>query len=266
MQSSLTQRHKLILTEAQRSGRVSVEYLVSALRLTPQTIRRDLNHLCDNGHLIRTHGGAQLPSGLDNVRYVERRLIATAEKVAIGRAVAAMVPAGASIFINVGTTTEEVARALADRSGLLIITNNLNVVDILGSTNNEVIAAGGRFRAADRAMVGPFAAEFIRNFKVDLAIIGTSAIDRDGTLLDFDVNEVEVARAIIANARSVILASDSGKLSRSAPVKIANLADLDHFVTDRIDDEAVRSACVQANVNLVETAKVSTQAQHQNEH
>lgn len=256
MRARLTQRHKLILTEAQRSGRVTVEDLVTALRLTPQTIRRDLNHLCDNGHLIRTHGGAQLPGGLDNVRYVERRQIAREEKVAIGRAAAAIVPDRASIFINVGTTTEEVARALINRSGLLVITNNLNVVDILGASNNEVIVAGGRYRAADRAMVGPFAAEFIRNFKVDLAIIGASAIDHDGTLLDFDVNEVEVARAIIANARSVMLVSDSGKLARSAPVKIANLSDLDHFITDRIDDEAFRAACGRTNVHLVETSRI----------
>lgn len=168
-----------------------------------------------------------------------------------------MIPDRASIFVNVGTTTEEVASALSDRSGLLVITNNLNVVDILATSDMEVIVAGGRFRAADRAMIGPFAAEFIRNFKVDIAIIGASAIDLDGTLLDYDVNEVEVARAIIANARSVILASDSGKLTRSAPVRIASIADIDYFVTDRIEDEGFRDLCERENVHLVEACRES---------
>lgn len=257
MAKPLLQRHRAILAEARRAGRVTVEELAATLGRTPQTIRKDLNQLCDDGHLNRTHGGAELPTALDNVRYAERRSIAHEEKEAIGRAVAAMIPDRASIFINVGTTTEEVARALADRSGLLVITNNLNVVDILASSDIEVVVAGGRFRAADRAMIGPFAAEFIRNFKVDVAIVGASAIDADGTLLDYDVNEVEVARAIIANARSVILASDSGKLTRSAPVRIASISEVDHFVTDRIDDSNFRGLCERESVNLVEACRES---------
>lgn len=257
MAKPLLQRHRAILAEARRAGRVTVEELAATLGRTPQTIRKDLNQLCDDGHLNRTHGGAELPTALDNVRYAERRSIAHEEKEAIGRAVAAMIPDRASIFINVGTTTEEVARALTDRSGLLVITNNLNVVDILASSDIEVVVAGGRFRAADRAMIGPFAAEFIRNFKVDVAIVGASAIDADGTLLDYDVNEVEVARAIIANARSVVLASDSGKLTRSAPVRIASISDVDHFVTDRIDDPDFRDLCERESVNLVEAYQES---------
>lgn len=257
MAKPLLQRHRAILAEARRAGRVTVEELAATLGRTPQTIRRDLNQLCDDGYLNRTHGGAELPTALDNVHYAERRRIAHEEKEAIGRAIAAMIPDRASIFINVGTTTEEVARALADRSGLLVITNNLNVVDILASSDIEVVVAGGRFRAADRAMIGPFAAEFIRNFKVDVAIVGASAIDADGTLLDYDVNEVEVARAIIANARSVILASDSGKLTRSAPVRIASISEVDHFVTDRIDDQSFRALCERESVNLVEVCRES---------
>ncbi|MGH1560745.1 DeoR/GlpR family DNA-binding transcription regulator [Caulobacter segnis] len=107
-------------------------------------------------------------------------------------------PEKASLFINIGTTTEEVAKALQGRTGLLVITNNLNVVDILASSPGvEVIVVGGRVRAADRASVGAFAVDFIRNFKVDFAIIGASAMDEDGSLLDFDINEVQVSQTII---------------------------------------------------------------------
>lgn len=248
-------RHRDILTQAQRTGRVTVDELASALGLTPQTIRKDLNQLCAEGYLNRVHGGAILATAVDNVRYVERRLLARAAKRAIGAAVAERIPERASLFINVGTTTEEVARALANRAGLLIITNNLNVVDILAESHHEIVLVGGRLRAADRAMVGPFAAEFIRNFKVDIAIIGASAIDADGTLLDFDADEVEVARAIIANARTIILASDASKLARSAPVRIASISDIHCFVTDQIEDDHFRAVCARGSVELVETGR-----------
>lgn len=248
-------RHRDILAQAQSVGRVTVDELAASLGLTPQTIRKDLNQLCAEGYLSRVHGGAVLATAVDNVRYVERRQLARGAKQAIGQAVAGRIPERASLFINVGTTTEEVARALASRAGLLIITNNLNVVDILAESHNEIVLVGGRLRAADRAMVGPFAAEFIRNFKVDYAIIGASAIDADGTLLDFDADEVEVARAIIANARNIILASDGSKLARSAPVRIASITDIHQFVTDMIDDDDFRALCERSGVDLVETTR-----------
>lgn len=252
-QMSMHKRQQDILAIAQRTGHVTVGDLAAALTLTPQTIRKDLNKLCEEGHLRRVRGGASVPGAVDNVRYTERRLMAREAKIAIGQAVASRVPENASLFINIGTTTEEVARALTDRTGLLVITNNLNVAEILAGSHNEIILVGGLLRISDRALVGPFATEFIRNFKVDVAIIGSSAIDRDGTLLDFDAQEVEVARAIIANARTTILASDSSKLSRSAPIRIASIKEIGCFVTDHIADPAFRSLCIEAGVEIVET-------------
>jgi DeoR family glycerol-3-phosphate regulon repressor len=246
-------RQQDILALAHVAGRVTVDELATKLELTPQTIRKDLNQLCEEGYLRRTRGGASVASAVDNVRYRERRLLAREAKIAIGKAVAARIPDGASLFINIGTTTEEVARGLTERSGLLVITNNLNVAEILASSRNELILAGGRLRVSDNALVGPFATEFIRNFKVDIAVIGASAIDSDGTLLDFDAQEVEVARAIIANARRTILASDSAKFARSAPIRIGNIAEIGCFVTDRIVDADFRNLCASTGVELVET-------------
>lgn len=246
------ERQREILVIAQRAGKVSVEDLAASLDLTPQTIRKDLNQLCEEGYLRRTRGGATVASAVDNVRYLERRIMASDAKIAIGKAVAARVPDGASLFINIGTTTEEVARALTSRNGLLVITNNLNVVEILSSTNNEIIIVGGRVRSSDNAIVGPLATDFIRNFKVDMAIVGASAIDRDGTLLDFDAQEVEVARAIITNARKTILVSDSSKLTRSAPIRIASIGEMTCFATDRITDAAFRELCANMQVELIE--------------
>jgi DeoR family glycerol-3-phosphate regulon repressor len=246
-------RHQEILDIVRRAGRVTVEHLAEQLGVTPQTIRKDLNDLYRQNLISRVHGGATAVSGVENLSYDNRRQIAKEEKQAIGQATASLIPERASLFINIGTTTEEVARALADRSGLLVITNNLNVVDILGQNrNNEIIVTGGRVRHHDRAAVGAPAVEFISNFKVDFAVIGSSSIDEDGALLDFDINEVQVSKAILQNARSVILVADQRKLGRPAPVRIAHMSDIDVFVTDRLDNAQLRTVCETHGVRVIE--------------
>ncbi|GAA3265661.1 hypothetical protein GCM10020258_33650 [Sphingomonas yabuuchiae] len=137
-------RHAAILDVARRTGSVSVDELAEKLGVTPQTIRKDLNILAGQSMLARVHGGAVVTSGTDNLAYAERRSVAAPAKAAIGAAAAALVPNGASLFINIGSTTEAIARALVDHRDLMVITNNLNVVDILGGRPSiEVIAAGG---------------------------------------------------------------------------------------------------------------------------
>jgi DeoR family glycerol-3-phosphate regulon repressor len=184
---------------------------------------------------------------------VARRLIAQDEKRAIGRAAADIIPDGASLFINIGTTTEEVARSLLDRSGLLVITNNLNVAMLLyPHPRIDVIWAGGPVRRADGAVIGSAAVDFIRQFKVDYAVIGTSAIDADGSLLDFDYREVRVSQAIIANARQSILVADGMKFDRSAPVRLAHITDIDVFVTDHLPEGPVAELCRDKGIRVVE--------------
>lgn len=244
-------RHRQILESARHTGSVSVEALAETLGVTPQTIRKDLNLLAKKSMLSRVHGGAVVTSGVDNLRYAERRLVAAETKDAIGAAAAALVPDGSSLFINIGSTTEAIARHLTSHRELMVITNNLNVVDILADCPGiEVIAAGGRVRPGDRAVIGALAMDFIRSFRVDYALIGASAIEADGTFLDFDVDEVRVSQTIIAQARKVILTLDSSKLGRPAPVRIGDLADIDYLVTDAVDD-ALEAACDASDVTVV---------------
>ncbi|QJU59127.1 DeoR/GlpR transcriptional regulator [Sphingomonas sp. AP4-R1] len=253
----VAQRHARILEIARHAGSVAVETLAAELDVTPQTIRRDLNMLAQRSMLSRVHGGAVVTSGVDNLDREARRHVAAGAKAAIGEAAAALVPNGASLFINIGTTTEAIARALVDHRDLLVVTNNLNVIDILGNRPSiEVIVAGGKVRGTDRAVVGALAMDFIRAFKVDYALIGASAVDEEGTLLDFDVDEVRVSQTIITQARTVILGVDRTKFGRPAPVRIAEMDAIDHLVTDRMTDPAVAAACRAANVAVHETEKL----------
>lgn len=141
------------------------------------------------------------------------------EKRRIAKVVASHIPDRASIFINIGTTTEEVAKAFQHHTGLRIITNNLNVAAILRSNPSfEIIVAGGSVRQRDGGITGEATIDFVRQFKVDFGIIGISSIDADGTLLDFDYHEVRVAQAMIENSRQVFLVADYSKFERCAMV------------------------------------------------
>jgi len=250
----LTPRHAEIVQLAKDRGRVLVDDLAGHFNVTPQTIRKDLNDLCDQRMLRRIHGGALFPSGVENMEYEARRKIAADEKAAIGRAAAELIPNGASLFINIGTTTEEVSTALLDHDGLMIITNNINVANRMRVyQGNEVVIAGGVVRGSDGGIVGEAAVDFIRQFKVDYAVIGASAMDDDGALLDFDFREVKVAQAIIANARHVILVCDATKFERTAPVRIGHLSQVNTFITDRCP-ETIKALCAGSDVRVIETS------------
>ena len=247
----VTPRQTDIVKRAKELGRVNVELLAAELSVSPQTIRKDINILCDRGLLNRFHGGAVLASGVANFGYEARRRLATEEKRLIGIKAASLIPDNSSLLINIGTTTEQVAMALRGKKGLLVITNNVNAVNIMrGFDDIEVIVAGGVVRHTDGGIVGEAAVDFIRQFKVDYAIIGASAIDEDGSLLDYDYREVSVAKAIMDCARQVILVADSMKYERSAPVRIGYIAELDGFVTDKPLPPRLAEICRENNVRV----------------
>lgn len=249
-----SERQQAIVVLARAEGRVAVEALAARFAVSVQTIRKDLNQLCEQRVLSRVHGGAVLPSGVENLEYEARRRIAAEAKSAIGRAAAALIPNDASLFINIGTTTEAVGQALNGHAGLLVVTNNINVANQMRVYPRfEVVIAGGVVRPSDGGIVGEAAADFFSQFKVDYAVIGASALDADGALLDYDYREVKVAQAIIANARHVILVADAGKFARTAPVRIARIGQIGSFVTDRCPSERFRALCAEAGVALIET-------------
>ena len=251
----LSDRQNEIVNAARIVGRVTVDDLAIQFNVTPQTIRKDLNDLCERRVLKRTHGGAIIASSIENMAYEARRFMVPLEKQAIGIAAAAQIPNRSSLFINIGTTTEEVAYALKDHEHLLIITNNLNVaISFRKHPSIEVIVVGGQVRRSDGAVVGGVAVEMIRRFKVDTAVIGASAIEEDGSLLDFDMQEVHVARAIIENARRVLLACDQTKLQRTAPVRIAHISEIHTFVTDQLTSPRLRQICATHGVQVIEAS------------
>lgn len=263
---NISDRQNDILAAARRQGRVLVDSLASAFAVTPQTIRRDLNELCHRGLLARVHGGAMPANSVSNVGYEDRRHLFAPEKALIGAAAAAQIQENSSLIVNIGTTTEQVARALYNHRDLVVITNNINVINILsGSPAKELILTGGVVRQSDGGIVGEAAVEFIRHFRVDCAVIGASSLDEDGAVLDYDYREVLVARAIIANARRTILVADHQKFERSAPVRICELSQIDMFVTDQPPPDRFLDACAANDVDVV-VARGEDSSGAENEH
>jgi len=250
--STSLRRQAEILSLARETGRVGVDELAARFMVTPQTIRRDLTDLCQQRALTRVHGGAIVASGAQNLPYEARRLVSQPHKRLIGEAAARLIASNSSLFITIGTTTEEVARALGQHQGLLVITNNLHVAaELHRAAGIEVVVVGGTVRQADGGIVGAATVDMIGQFRVDIAVIGTSAIDADGTLLDFDLREVRVSRAIIGHARRLMLVADSSKFARSAPVQVAHLSEVDTLITDRLDAPAAE-LCRLHGVDVVE--------------
>lgn len=253
MQERARSRRAAILALLRERGQVSVEEIAGLLRMTPQTIRRDLSILERENRVVRYHGGATLIAGTEYTGIEARRNVAAREKARIGALVAAQVPDAASLVINAGTTTAAAARELRNHTGLRIVTDSVEIASEIREFNGvEVYVPGGRVRGSDGSIVGHSAADYISQFRPDIAIIGAAGIGQDGALLDFDMSEVAVVRAILACARQVILAADSTKFGRAAPIAIADLAAVSVLVTDMGCPEALRQLCRARSVRVLE--------------
>ncbi|WP_163557429.1 DeoR/GlpR family transcriptional regulator [Halomonas sp. NO4] len=249
----MNQQHRqdAIIALVRRQGYASIEQLTDHFAVTPQTIRRDLNALSAEGLIRRVHGGAGLESSTVNTAYSTRKTLNLDAKQRIAALVAQHIPDQASLFINIGTSNEVIAEALLHHHELEVITNNLNVAAILQHKEDfNVIIAGGQVRSRDGGIIGEATIDFINQFKVDFGIIGISGIDEDGSLLEFDYQEVRVAQAIIRNSRQVFLATDHSKFQRNPVVRQGNLAQLDALFTDRAPPESIQRLLQQHDVAL----------------
>ena len=246
-------RQNELLNEVRARGSVSVEALAERFGVTLQTVRRDVQRLAEAGLITRFHGGVRVPaSTTENIAYRQRQAIHAEGKARIARAVAARIPHGCSLILNIGTTTEAVARELLHHRGLRVITNNLNVAMILSDNADcELVMVGGMVRPRDRGVIGEAAVDFIRQFKVDIGLIGISGIEEDGSLRDFDYREVMVARTIIEHSREVWLATDHSKFKRPAMAEVGRLPQLDLLFTDAPPPEPFPALLSEAGVELV---------------
>ena len=243
-------RHRRILELVNQSGYLSTEQLAERLMVSLQTIRRDLTALGEQNLIRRHHGGVAPSSSVENTDYIERKQFFTQQKNNIAQEVAKLIPNGASLFIDIGTTPEAVASALLNHHQLRIVTNNLNAAHILRKNESfDITMAGGSLRN-DGGIIGEATVNFISQFRLDFGILGISAIDSDASMLDYDYHEVQVKRAIMKSSRKKILVTDHSKFNRQAIVKLGDLNEVDYLFTDSVPEQ-IKHYLIENKTNLI---------------
>jgi DeoR family transcriptional regulator, glycerol-3-phosphate regulon repressor len=231
----LTKRQTLILEQVRRDDHVEVEDIARQFRVTSQTIRKDINRLCELGLLRRRYGGVSLPSSMINVSVMSRRALNPFAKQAMAATLADHISENSSVFLGVGSSMEFVARELSAHNRLQVLTNNLGVVSALsGNPGIEVIVSRGSLRHYDLDLVGHHTVKFFNDFRADFGVIGTGSLSSADGLMDFDPREAEISQAILANSRQRILVADHSKWERTASVKVAPFSQIDLFITDSL--------------------------------
>ncbi len=247
-----SERQDAIVRIVREKGYASIESMAQAFDVSAQTIRRDVIELSRRNLVQRYHGGAGLPTGRDRLAYSNRRVRFAAEKRRIAAALAREIPNGASLFIDIGTTTEAVAEALLNHKGLRIITNHIAVVSTFcENTDFEIILTGGMVRNPDRAVTGEAAAEFLREFRVRFGIFGIGAIDHEGQMLDYDYRDTRVSRAAIEISRHRFVVADSSKFFGDAMIRLAHVSEIDALFTDAPPPPAIAEQLASHGVKLV---------------
>jgi DeoR/GlpR family transcriptional regulator of sugar metabolism len=236
-----TERHDQILEYLEHAGSATVGELVDRFGVTGMTIRRDLAQLADQGLLRRFHGGAMLDRRRSyEPPYVLRESRQREEKERIAKAAATFVTDGDSVALDFGTTATEVARRLAARSNLSVVTANVRAaLELAGTPSVRVLLSGGMLRGGEQSLSGREAEMVFERHFVDIAFFGAAGIDPDRGFTDYVPENVAVKQAMLASARRVIAIADSSKLGVVAFTAVAGLGDIDTLITTADPDDPV---------------------------
>jgi DeoR family transcriptional regulator, glycerol-3-phosphate regulon repressor len=245
------ERRDRIVDLLREGARVSVDALAAALQASRETVRRDLAELARRGLVRKFHGGAGLPEPAGEGPFQTRMSEHPREKRAIGRRAAALFGPGDTLFVDTGTTSVVFAEELAKGTGLTVVTNCLTIAQLVSGSGrgNRAFLIGGEYRDAAAQTLGALAVEQIARFHAAHAVLTVGAIDPAG-IMDFDLGETEVARAMIAQARTVTVIADSSKLGRRGLFEVCPLARVDRLVVDRLADGPL-AAALQAAVEVI---------------
>ena len=247
----ISNRQEQIINLVREQGYASIEMMADRFDVAQQTVRRDIIYLSQKGLLQRHHGGAGLPPGLEGLAYSNRKIRNAQQKSLIGNAIAARIPNGASLFIDIGTTMEAVAVALTGHEGLRVITNHIGVVSIFcENTDFEIIISGGLVRNHDRAVTGETTTEFLRQFRVGYGIFGIGSITDDGQLLDYDYRDAQASRAALQISRHKIAAADHSKFNGDAMMPFVHVSEMDELFTDEAPPAVISDAIEQGGTEL----------------
>ena len=216
----MTERQAGISELLRQEAFLTIDVLAEKFEVTTQTIRRDVNVLCDLGLARRRHGGLEPLTTKGNLAYRSRQILNRSGKIHLAEEVVRHIPDNSSLSIGIGTTPEIVAGALLKHKGLRIFTNSLSIAQICSANSDfEVNIASGRVRHEDHDVLGGSVERFFESYKTDFGIFGVAGVELDGSLLDFYEEEVRVRDQILRNCRESFLVLDYQKFGRTAHVR-----------------------------------------------
>ena len=226
-------RRRGIFDIVQNSGSISNVELARQFKVSVETIRRDIIRLNKNGVLRRTHGGA-LSMKTFEPAYADRMATNLESKRAIAQVAASLVPDGAKVIIDFGTTAFCVAEALANHNGLTIITSSLQTANFLAGRNgNEVVLMGGLLHPSEGATLGRDATQILENYYVDFSFVGAGVISDHPLLMDFSREAAELRGLMLKQAVTSVVLADYTKFNRTAAHRVPNFEQAAFLVTDR---------------------------------
>ncbi|MCA2012157.1 DeoR/GlpR family DNA-binding transcription regulator [Cereibacter sphaeroides] len=232
-------------------GRVRINDLAEAIGVTDETVRRNVKLLADDGLVQKFHGSVELIDAKTELSFSLRMDEEPEAKRRVAAHVASHIPNGASLFLDVGSTTAYIAQALRGHSELFIVTNSVAVAHSLAARNdNRVFMPGGELRPHDGGIFGVDALDFVGRFLADFAILSIAAIDPTNRFSIFDLEEAKYSRAIMSRAATRIVAADSSKFGRRAPIALANPEMLDLLITDKQPPEDIGSVLAELEIEV----------------
>jgi DeoR family fructose operon transcriptional repressor len=247
-------RQSRIMELIKRDGLVTVEALSKKLDVSVITIRRDLSVLEEKGVLERTHGGAILTQQIEReFNYSEKDRINTEQKEAIGKAAAALVEDGDTVFINSGSTTYQVIRFLEGKKDVHVITNNVAAVaDFGGTPGIELILTGGVYRHQSNCLIGDFALNTVNQAVASKTIMGVDGMSFNTGLTSPVYQEAGITRAMMERTQGpIICVADFSKLGRITNFITAPLEKVDILVTDWLFDEGIRTKMEALDIEIL---------------
>ncbi|MDJ0933027.1 DeoR/GlpR family DNA-binding transcription regulator [Breoghania sp.] len=237
---AFSSRQQRILNLTERQGFVTIENLADEFNVSAQTIRRDIITLSEAGRLQRFHGGAGVVDTKENLRlnHHQKAHISVDAKRKVATSTADLIPDGASVFLDVGTTVEFTAEALNEREGLKIFTNSIRAALAFDPSRHDVNVLGGRMTGRDGSLTGEEIIAALHGLNFDYALIACSGIEDGGRVMDYDMSKIAVKKSAMRAARRSLLLATPSKFGRSALATIAILSDFDEV----IDGEGVPTA------------------------
>ncbi len=232
---------------------VTVNELAEALNISRETIRRDLSELARVGKVQKFHGGASLPMATGEGHFHERMGKNVEAKVQIAVEAVKLVSPSETILIDTGSTTLYFAEKLAELSDLTVVTNSTEIAKVMstGLSLSRTFLLGGEFHGDNRQTIGSMAIAQVQSFRAHHAILTVGALDTRTGVMDYSIEEAQLARAMIEQAEIITLLVDSSKFEQIASFEVCKLARVTNLVCDKPPSSKMEAALKEANVNII---------------